>query len=102
MDPAAIEALIEKGRDSYEARLAAGQARLAQGDLEQAIAHFRRATEFRDDRAAVWQFLGKALNTHGEPEAARGVWEHGLEVAREQGDKQSEKVMTAWLKRLDR
>lgn len=102
MNPESIEKLIDDGRDSYEARLAAGQARLKHGDLDRAIAHFRKATRLDPDRTSAWQELGKALEANGEAEVAHEVWAHGIEVARANGDKQAEKVMGVWLKRLGR
>lgn len=101
MDPEAIEKLIDQGRDAYEARLAAGQARLKRGDLAPAIEHLEIATGHRPEQTMAWQELGKALNDSGRPEAARTAWEKGLEAARANGDKQAEKVMTVFLKRLD-
>lgn len=100
MNPDAIEKLIDQGRDSYEARLAAGQARLKSGDLERAIDHLERATGFKPEQTMAWQELGKALKESGQPEAARKAWEKGLEAARANGDKQAEKVLTVFLKRL--
>lgn len=102
MNPEVIEKLIARGRDDYEARLAAGQARLERGDLELAIAHFRVATGHDPTRSAAWQSLGKALEANGEPESARTAWQRGLEVARANGDKQAEKVMAVRLRRLRR
>jgi len=100
MNPEILENLINKGRDSYEARLAAGQARLKNGDLEQAIAHFREATSRAPEHTTAWQELGKALEANGEPESAHEAWERGVTAARANGDKQAEKVMKVWLKRL--
>ena len=100
MNPEILENLINKGRDSYEARLAAGQARLKNGDLEQAIAHFRAATSHAPEHTTAWQELGKALEANGEPESAHEAWERGITAAIANGDKQAEKVMGVWLKRL--
>lgn len=102
MKPEVIENLIAKGRDGYEARLAAGQARLNAGDLAQAIAHLEKATEFRSDQTMAWQELGKARRENEDDEGARAAWSQGLKVAAANGDKQAEKVMAVWLKRLDR
>lgn len=102
MNPETLEKLIRDGRDSYEARLAAGQARLKNGDLQDAIAHFRAATAMAPQHSMAWQELGKALNTGGETEAAREAWERGIGAARDNGDKQAEKVMGVWLKRLSK
>jgi len=102
MNPEAIEKLIDQGRDGYEARLAAGQARLKNGDLEQAIEHLEKATAFKPDQTMAWQELGKALNESGDAGGAREAWLRGLEAARDNGDKQAEKVVGVFLKRLDR
>ncbi|MFW5926860.1 MAG: tetratricopeptide repeat protein [Wenzhouxiangella sp.] len=102
MNPEAIEKLIDQGRDSYEARLAAGQARLKSGDVDRAIEHLEQATGHRPDQTMAWQELGRACMEAGDAEAARQAWRRGLEVASANGDKQAEKVMTVWLKRLDR
>jgi Tfp pilus assembly protein PilF len=102
MDPKAIEKMIEDGRDSYESRLAAGQARLKAGDLAEAVAHLEKATGHKPEHTTAWQELGKALNELGQPEAARKAWEKGLDAARANGDKQAEKVLGVFLKRLER
>lgn len=101
MNPESIEKLIDEGRDSYESRLAAGQARMKQGDLPLAIEHLEVATGHRPDQTMAWQELGRALNDAGRHEAARSAWEKGVEVARENGDKQAEKTINVFLKRLD-
>lgn len=102
MNPEAIEKLIDQGRDGYEARLAAGQARLKGGDLEAAVVHLQKATEFKPGQTTAWQELGKARNQSGDPEGAREAWQQGLEAARVNGDKQAEKMMGVFLKRLDK
>jgi len=102
MNPEILEKLIENGRDSYEARLAAGQARLKNGDLEKAIAHFRKATALAPEHTMAWQELGKAMEANGDFEVAGEAWERGISAARANGDKQAEKVMGVWLKRLSK
>ena len=100
MDPSVIEKMIAQGRDSYEARLAAGQARLKRGELEPAIAHLERACELGPDRSMAWQELGRARLESGDEDGARVAWKEGIAVAEANGDKQAEKVMAVWLRRL--
>jgi predicted Zn-dependent protease len=102
MNPEAIERLIDGGRDTYEARLAAGQARLKRDETDRAIEHFRAATTLAPEHTAGWQELGKALAAGGDPTGAREAWQRGLAAARANGDKQAEKVLGVWLKRLER
>ncbi len=100
MNPEAIEQLIARGRDSAEARLAAGQARFKSGELNAAVAHFEKALEFRPDYSAAWQWLGKAFEQQGHTDQAQQSWERGLAVAQARGDKQVEKVLAVWLRRI--
>lgn len=100
MNPETIERLIAQGQDRYEARLAAGQARLKRGDIAQAIAHLSKATELAPDKTMAWQVLGEAYRRRGQLDQARAAFEQGIEVARGNGDSQAEKVMAVWLKRL--
>jgi len=100
MNPETIEKMIRSGRDGYPARLAAGQARLGNGDLEAAVEHLRKALQFDERQSMAWQLLGKALLAGGETEAACDAWQRGIEVARGNGDKQAEKTMQVFLKRL--
>lgn len=96
----ASEKMIEKGRDTYETRLAAGQAQLKLKNYSQAIEHLKRATEHKPDQTTAWQELGKALEKTGDLKSAKTAWQTGLEIAQQNGDKQAEKVMTVWLSRL--
>lgn len=104
MNPEAIarasEKMIEKGRDTYETRLAAGQARVKLGQFETAIEHLTHATEHKPAQTMAWQELGKALEKTGDLKSAKTAWQTGLEIAQQNGDKQAEKVMTVWLSRL--
>lgn len=102
MNPEVIENMIAAGRDSYEARLAAGQARLKLGDIDRARAHLQQATDLKPAQTMAWQELGRACREGGDSTGARAAWQRGVEVAAANGDKQAEKVMTVWLKRLDR
>lgn len=102
MNPELIEKMIADGRDSYEARLAAAQARLKAGDVEQAAEHFGQATQFKPGHTAAWQGLGQAWDELGRLDDCRAAWQRGLEVARDNGDVQAEKVLTVWLKRLNK
>jgi len=102
MNPEVIERLIERGRDDYTARLAAGQARLAQGDVEHAIEHLLRAIEQDPGQSIAWQWLGKARLEQEDTEGAAEAWQRGIDRACRRGDKQAEKVMRVWLRRMQR
>src|SRR5690625_1137947 len=102
MNPEVIENMIEKGRDSYEARLAAGQARLKADNLEKALEHLQKATEHKPGQTMAWQELGTVLNRLERPEEASQAWQQGVETARANGDQQAAKGMGGFRRRLER
>jgi len=46
--------------------------------------------------------LGKAYQLQGDLAAARKAWEDGIVAAQAHGDKQAEKEMTVFLKKLNK
>lgn len=54
------------------------------------------------DNALLRFGLGQACQRLGMLEEARQAWHNGLEVARKRGDKQTEKEMTVFLRRLEK
>ena len=100
MDVSAIERMIEQGRDSYEARLALGQAHLKAEHFDQAIEHLLVACDQQPTKTMAWQLLGQAHQKKGQDTLAGQVWRQGIQVATDNGDEQAKKVMTVWLKRL--
>lgn len=99
---AALERLLAAGHDNALLRFGLGNAHLDAGDAAQAAEHLARCVEFDPGYSAAWKLLGKAHAAQGDPEAARAAWQQGLEAARARGDKQAEKEMTVFLKKLDR
>ena len=57
---------------------------------------------FHRHQAAAWKLLGKAQLAAGDRAAARAAWEQGIAAAQAHGDKQAEKEMTVFLKKLDK
>ncbi|MNU03176.1 hypothetical protein D3C72_2471110 [compost metagenome] len=52
--------------------------------------------------SAAWKLLGKAHQLQGDLAAARKAWEEGIVAAQAHGDKQAEKEMTVFLKKLNK
>jgi Flp pilus assembly protein TadD len=102
MSREALEKMLAKGMDNSLLRFGLGKACMDEGNLEQAAEHLQRCVGFDGKYSAAWKLLGQALNKLERHEEARGAWESGLAAAREKGDKQSEKEMTVFLKRLDK
>ncbi|MNY55474.1 Tetratricopeptide repeat protein [compost metagenome] len=99
---AALEKLLAAGHDNALLRFGLGNAHLDAGDAAQALPHLQRCVEFDPNYSAAWKLLGKAQAMLGDREAARATWQQGLDAARRHGDKQAEKEMTVFLKKLDK
>lgn len=97
-----LEALLANGQDSASLRFALANGYLRQEDARKAVEHARAATELDPDYSAAWRLLGQALTAAGDVEEAAQIYEHGIEVAHRMGDRQVEKEMQVFLKRLDK
>src|SRR5438132_235609 len=70
------------------------------GDHARAAEDLRDAGE-RDPRySAAWKALGRALTDAGLPAEAIDAYSRGIDAARAKGDRQAEKEMTVFRKRL--
>ncbi|MHB1272297.1 MAG: tetratricopeptide repeat protein [Rhodanobacter sp.] len=88
-------------RDGALLRFSLGNALLGAGDAEAAMDELRRALAFDPTYSAAWKLLGKACIDAGQPQAAAEAWCDGIAVAAQRGDKQAEKEMTVFLRRLE-
>jgi predicted Zn-dependent protease len=102
MDIDTLNLLIGTDRDSALLRMTLATALLQQEKPEEAEAQLTRATEMDPAYTAAWKQLGKVRLSLEDPNGARGAWQSGLEAARKKGDKQAEKEMTVFLRRLDK
>ena len=58
--------------------------------------------EFDPAYSAAWKLLCKALQAEGDIDCARQSWQQGIAAAQAKGDKQAEKEMTVFLRKLDK
>lgn len=89
-------------RDGALLRFSLGNALLADGESEPAIAELRRALDFDPAYSAAWKLLGKACLDAGQTQAAAEAWRRGIDVAMQRGDTQAGKEMTVFLRRLEK
>ena len=87
-------------RDSAMLRLTLSRLLAARGETEQARAHLEAAVAMDPAYTAAWKELGKLCLEADDTAAAAEAWRQGIEQARENGDKQAEKEMTVFLRRL--
>lgn len=98
----ALQAMLARGQDNALLRFGLGKALLDGGEPGEAVLHLRRCVEQDPNYSAAWKLLGQALLGSGEKEQAQQVWQQGLAVAQARGDKQAEKAMTVFLRRLEK
>ncbi|VVP71594.1 hypothetical protein PS910_00880 [Pseudomonas fluorescens] len=97
-----LEMMLAKGVDNPLLRFGLGKAWLDEGNGAEAAVHLSKCVAFDPKYSAAWKLLGKAYQVQGDAAGARRAWEQGLEAARAQGDKQAEKEMAVFLKKLDK
>jgi len=97
-----LEKLIGTPRDGALLRYSLGGEYLKAGDKARAIEQLREAVRRDPDYSAAWKLLGRALADAGEAAPALEAWTHGIEAARRKGDRQAEKEMTVFARRLAR
>lgn len=100
MDPDALRKLIGTPRDSALLRMTLATALLRSDETGEAEEHLVEATKMDPTYTAAWKQLGKLRLSLDNPDGAREAWQCGIEAARENGDKQAEKEMRVFLKRL--
>ncbi|MNN62697.1 Tetratricopeptide repeat protein [compost metagenome] len=97
-----LEKMLAKGMDNPLLRFGLGKGYLDAGDAARAAGHLRRCVEQDPKYSAAWKLLGKALQASGDLDGARQAWTDGIAAAQAHGDKQAEKEMTVFLRKLEK
>ncbi len=92
--------LLESGRDDALLRFSLGSAYFRNRQFEEAIIHLKAAIGHNPDYSAAYKTLAKALQEIADLSAAIQTYENGIEAAQRSGDKQAEKEMQVFLRRL--
>ena len=92
--------MLGAGRDSALLRYGLGNEYLKAGDHDAAISHLARAVELDPKYSAAWKLYGRALDAAGRSNDAAGAYEAGMAAARDRGDRQAEREMGVFLKRI--
>ena len=97
-----LEKLLGTPRDGALLRYSLGCEYLKAGEPARAVEHLRAAVEREPRYSAAWKMLGKALAESGRAAEAAEAYRSGIEAARAKGDRQAEKEMSVFLRRLER
>ncbi len=97
-----LEKLLGTPRDGALLRYSLGLEHAKAGNAERALEYYRDAVA-RDPRySAAWKALGKTLQGLNRPAEALEAFRNGIEAARAKGDRQAEKEMTVFARRLEK
>lgn len=88
-------------RDGALLRFSLGNALLGEGQPAEAAAELRRALDFDPSYSAAWKLLGKACLAVDDRAGAAAAWRRGIVAAQQRGDKQAEKEMAVFLRRME-
>jgi Flp pilus assembly protein TadD len=96
-----FEKMLAAGKDGALLRFSLGNEYGKAGDPARAVEHLRRAVVLDPDYTAAWKLLGHVLNECGNGAAALDAWRQGIAVAARRGDKQAQKEMQVFVRRLE-
>jgi Flp pilus assembly protein TadD len=98
----ALRTMLERGQDSALLRFSLGNEYVAAGSFEQAVEHLRLAVRMDRNYSAAWKLLGRALANLERDKEAIAVYQEGIAIAEQKGDRQAAKEMAVFLKRLQK
>ena len=99
---ASFEKMLAAGRDGALLRFSLGNEFLKAGDPASECLHLARAVAHDPAYTAAWKLYGKALAAAGRDAEALAAYRQGIDVARAKGDRQAEKEMSVFARRLER
>ena len=97
-----FERMLASGKDGAMLRYSLGNEYLKADDAHAALVHLERAVELDPLYTAAWKLYGKALLAAGRDDDALVAWRRGIDVARGKGDRQAEKEMSVFARRIEK
>ena|SRR5579862_107125 len=97
-----FERMLAAGKDSALLRYSIGNEYLKVGDVEHAIDALANSVSLDATYTAAWKLYGGALEKTGRHAEALDAYRRGIVVARQKGDRQAEKEMTVFARRIER
>ena len=93
--------MLVAGKEGALLRFSLGNEYLKAGDTARAAEHLARAVALDPEFTAAWKLYGKALAAAGRKDEALAAYRAGIAVAAKRGDKQAEKEMRVFARRLE-
>jgi Tfp pilus assembly protein PilF len=98
----ALEKLLGTPRDGALLRYSLGLEYQKAGNPEKALEHLREAVKRDPLYSAAWRLLGKTLAELERPTEALAAYRDGVAAAQRKGDRQAEKEMAVFARRLEK
>jgi Flp pilus assembly protein TadD len=99
---AGFERMLAAGKDGALLRFSLGSEWLKAGDPASACEQLAHAVALDPAYTAAWKLYGKALAASGRDTEALTAFRRGIDVAHAKGDRQAEKEMGVFARRLER
>ena len=97
-----LEKLLGTPRDGALLRFSLGLEFLKANNASKAVEHLHEAVTRDPGYSAAWRALGKALEAAALPDDALQAYRSGIAAAQKKGDKQAEKEMTVFARRIEK
>lgn len=97
-----LEAKLKNDEDSPLLRFGLGSAYFHGKEYDKAIVHLEVCIIQDPSYSAAYKLLGRSLAETGAFDKARSVFETGLQIASAKGDKQVEREINSFLRKLDK
>ena len=97
-----LEKLLGTPRDGALLRYSLGLEYAKAGNAGKALEHLQEAVRRDPLYSAAWKALGKTLDESNQPGPALEAYRSGIEAARRKGDRQAEKEMSVFARRLEK
>jgi tetratricopeptide (TPR) repeat protein len=97
-----LEKLLGTPRDGALLRFSLGIEYSKLANAEKAAEHLRQAVARDPGYSAAWRALGKSLESAGLAAEALAAYRDGIAAAEKKGDKQAQKEMTVFARRLEK
>lgn len=95
-----FEAMLSRGQDTDMLRYTLGNAYYKEKQFEKAVEHLRAAVALNPAYSTAWKVLGRVLADNEQYQDALQAFDTGLDVASKNGDKQVEKEITVFRRRV--
>ena len=97
-----FERMLAAGKDSALLRYSIGNEHAKAGDWPAAADALAQAVALDPTYTAAWKLYAKSLEQAGRPGQALDAYRQGIIVAKQKGDRQAEKEMTVFARRIER